>query len=91
MPELVVFMFLFMEKTKVFCAFDVILLIWWGKPKLTEDIPGYVDASIPSILNRFKGLSVHGIIVPDRVTRSRNVQDLTLGWIKLHIPLFSHF
>ena len=42
-------------------------------------IRGYVDAEIPNILNRFKGLSVHGIIVPDRVTRSCNVNDLTLG------------
>ena len=25
---------------------------------------------------------MHGIIVPDRVTRPRNMQDLTLGWIK---------
>ena len=32
---------------------------------------------------------MHGIIVPDRATRSRKVQDLTLGWIKLHIQFFS--
>ena len=31
---------------------------------------------------------MHGIIVPDKVTRSRNGQDMTLGWIKLRIPLF---
>ena len=31
---------------------------------------------------------MHGIIVPDRLTRSCNVNDLKLGWIKLHIPLF---
>ena len=30
---------------------------------------------------------MHGIILPDRITRLQNVQDLTLGWIKRHIPL----
>ena len=44
-------------------------------------IRGYVDALVPSILDRFKDLSVHGIFVPDRVTRPRYMQDLTLGWI----------
>ena len=42
-------------------------------------IRGYVDTQIPGLLKRIKGLSMHGVVVPDRATRSGNIQDLTLG------------
>ena len=51
-------------------------------------IRGYVATQIPGLLNRIKGLSMHGVFVPDRAMRSGYMQDLTLGWIKLHVPLF---
>lgn len=48
----------------------------------------YVEG--PGISNTVRGLSMHGIVMPDVVTRSGYVQDLALGWIKRHIPFLKH-
>lgn len=77
-----IFIFL-LRKPSFLCIFGV------SVDMLGEaQIRGYVEAQIPSILNRFKGLSMHGVIVPeglrDRVmSKSRHFDRLNFIFAKI--------